>query len=54
MIIHQNSIPAVGGNTGFASKQKATKVAKLVIAKIKKGEMPPAVTREEMKKIGAL
>ena len=54
MIVHQNSIPAVEGSKGFTTKEKAIKVAKLVIMKIRKGEMPPAVTKEEMKKIGAL
>ena len=54
MIIHQNSIPAIRSNRGFTSKQKAAKVASLVITKIKKGEMPPAVTEEEIKKLGAL
>lgn len=54
MIVHQNSIPAVEGNKGFTTRKKAAKVARLVIIKIKNGEMPPAVTKEEMKKIGAL
>lgn len=54
IIVHQSSMPAVEGNRGFTTRQKAAKVAKLVIIKIKRGEMPPAVTKEEMKKIGAL
>ncbi len=53
IIVHQNSIPAVEGNNGFTTREKAAKVARLVIMKIKKGEMPPAVTKEELKKIGA-
>jgi len=51
LFIHQLSIPAVPGNTGFKTKADAEKVAKLVINKIKKGEMPPTVSVEEMKKL---
>ncbi len=51
LMIHQTSIPAMPGNQGFKTKADAEKVAKLVIGKIKKGEMPPTVTIEEMKKL---
>ncbi|MEO6330893.1 MAG: DUF4907 domain-containing protein [Ginsengibacter sp.] len=51
MMIHQPSIPGVPGNEGFKSKADAVKVGQLVIGKIKKGEMPPTVTIEEMKKL---
>ena len=54
MMIHQASIPALPGNEGFKTKNTAEKVAQLVIAKIKKGEMPPTVTVEEMKKLNAI
>ena len=54
MFIHQPSIPAVPGNEGFKTKDDAEKVAKFVIDKIKKGEMPPSVTIEEMKKLKVL
>ena len=54
MCIHQNSIPGVSGINGFATKQKAEKVAKLVVNKIQRGEMPPTVSQDEMKSIGAL
>jgi Domain of unknown function (DUF4907) len=49
--IHQNSIPAVQGNKGFETKADAEKVAQLVISKIRKGEMPPTVTIDELKKL---
>ena len=39
------------GNEGFKTKADASKVAQLVIGKIKKGEMPPTVTIEEMQKL---
>ena len=52
--IHQPSIPGLPGNEGFKTRENAQKVARLVINKIKKGELPPAVTREEMKKLNVL
>ena len=51
LMIHQKSIPAMPGNDGFKTKTDAAKVAQLVIEKIKKGEMPPTVSVEEMKKL---
>jgi len=51
LIIHQPSIPAMQGNEGFKIKPDAEKVAELVIVKIKKGEMPPTVSSEELKKL---
>ena len=54
LFIHQPGIPALPGNEGFKTKADAEKVARLVIGKIKKGEMPPSVTLEEMKKIKVL
>ena len=52
--IHQLSTPGLPGNEGFKTTTQASKVAELVISKMKKGEMPPSVTIEEMKKLGAL
>jgi hypothetical protein len=51
LMIHQKSIPAMPGNEGFKTKADAEKVAQLVIEKIKKSEMPPTVTVEEMQKL---
>ena len=51
LVIHQKSIPAMPGNEGFKTKADAEKVEKLVIDKIKKGEMPPTVTIEELQKL---
>jgi len=51
MLIHQASIPGIPGNDGFKAKSDAKKVALLVIEKLKKGEMPPTVTLDEMKKL---
>lgn len=52
LMIHQPTKPGMSGNRGFDTKEAASKVAALVISKIKKGEMPPTVTKEEMERIG--
>ncbi len=54
ILIHQPNIPAVLGNEGFKTKMAAEKVAQLMIQKLKKGEMPPTVSIEEMKKLKAI
>jgi hypothetical protein len=51
MLIHQINIPGLPGNDGFQSKSDAEKVARLVIKKIKNGEMPPTVTLDELKNL---
>ena len=51
LMIHQTSAPALPGSEGFKTKEDATKVALLVIDKIRKGEMPPTITIEEMQKL---
>ena len=48
LLIHQPNIPGMGGNKGFVKKSDAEKVAKLVIAKLEKGMMPPAVEKKEL------
>lgn len=53
-MIHQPSVPGLPGNEGFKTKAGATAVAKLVIEKIKKGEMPPTIELAEMKKLKAI
>jgi len=51
LMIHQTSAPALPGNEGFKTSEDATKVALLVIDKIRKGEMPPTISIDEMKKL---
>ena len=51
LMIHQSSAPGLPGNQGFKTKADAEKVAQLVISKIKKGEMPPTVTKEDMQQL---
>jgi Domain of unknown function (DUF4907) len=54
LLIHQTSIPALPGNDGFQTKEDAIKIALLVIEKIRKGEMPPTISIQEMKQLNAL
>ncbi len=54
LLIHQTSIPGLPGNKGFQYKSDAEKVAGLVIGKLEKGEMPPGVTQDELKKLKVL
>jgi hypothetical protein len=54
LFIHQPSIPGLPGNEGFKTKASAEKVARLVIEKIQKCEMPPCVTIQEMEKLKVL
>jgi hypothetical protein len=54
LMIHQTSAPALPGNEGFKTKEDATKVAVLVIDKIRKGEMPPTISIDEMKKLNVI
>lgn len=51
LMIHQTSVPGLPGNKGFKTKADAEKVAKLVISKMQKGEMPPTVSIAEMQKL---
>lgn len=53
-LVRQPSIPAMPGNDGFSTKNKAQKVADFVVKKIRKNEMPPTVTIEDLKKMGVL
>ena len=54
LMIHQTSAPALPGNEGFKTKEDAIKVALLAIDKIRKGEMPPTISIDEMKKLNVI
>ena len=54
LMIHQTSAPGLPGNEGFKTKADASKVAALVIGKIRKGEMPPTVSINEMKTLNVI
>ena len=51
LIIHQTSAPALPGSEGFKTKEDAARVALLVINKIRKREMPPTISIDEMKQL---
>jgi hypothetical protein len=51
LMIHQTSVPGLPGNEGFKTKEDASKVAALVMGKIRKGEMPPTISIDEMTKL---
>lgn len=52
LFVHQTNLPGMPGNEGCRTKVDAEKLAAFVIDKIRKGEMPPTVTPEELKTLG--
>ena len=50
--IHQPTIPALPGNNGFSTEEKAKKVAELVSFKIHNNIMPPTVEVRELDSLG--
>lgn len=54
LMIHQTSVPAMPGNNGFKTRRGAEAIARLVISKIRRGEMPPTVGVDELKKLKAI
>ena len=53
-LVHQPNIPGLPGNDGFTTKERARKVAEFVVKKIRKNEMPPTVTIEDLNNMGVL
>ena len=54
LFIHQTSIPALPGNNAFSTKEKAERVANLVIHKLKNNIMPPSVSKKELDSLNIL
>ncbi len=54
VIINQVNIPAIQGNHGFSSREKAQKTGEFALHKIKNGFFPPTITPEEMDSLGVL
>lgn len=52
--IRQPHIPAIQGTQGFATKDQADRVAKEVVRKLDNGIMPPTLSVDEMRKLGAI
>lgn len=53
-LVRQPNIPALPGNDGFTTKERAQKVADLVVKKIRHNEIPPTVTIEDLNRMGVL
>ena len=53
-LVHQPNIPGLPGNEGFSTKERAQTVAEFVVKKIRKNEMPPTVTIEDLNNMGVL
>lgn len=54
LFINQPHIPAVQGNKGFTSAEKAEKTAQYIIYKLEAGLVPPTVTIEELDSLEVL
>ena len=54
LIIHQPSIPGISGNTGFAKRSDAEKVARLIKQKLTKNSGLPTISLDEMKALGVI
>jgi len=48
ILIHQPFIPAVQGSYPFIKKADAEKVAKLMLSKLKRNQMPPTISVQEL------
>jgi len=54
MIINQQIIPAIPGNNGFSTKEKAQTAGQFTLMKIKNGIFPPTVSPSELDSLGVL
>ena len=53
-LVHQPNIPGLPGNEGFTTREKAQKVAEFVVKKIRRNEMPPTVTIDDLNNMDVL
>ena len=54
LYIHQPHIPAVPGNKGFQSAQKAETAGNFAVYKIRNNIMPPTISVKELDSLGVL
>ena len=54
IFINQPHIPAVSGNQGFSSEEKAIKCAEYALSKVHEGIIPPTLTKTELDSLGVL
>lgn len=52
--INQPHIPAVQGNKGFSTQEKAQITAEFALGKIEKGIIPPTITQQELDSLKVL
>ncbi len=52
LFVHQTHLPGVPGKEGCKTRVEAEKLAAFVIDKIRKGQMPPSVSPQDMKALG--
>lgn len=52
--IHQPHIPAVGGVSGFSSKEKAEIAGNYIIQKLNNNIIPPTISLDELDSLGVL
>jgi hypothetical protein len=53
-VINQPNIPAIQGNKGFSTEEKARKTGEFVLLKILNGEFPPIVSLEDLDSLDIL
>lgn len=53
-LVHQPNIPGLPGNEGFTTRERAQTVAEFVVKKIRKNEMPPTVTINDLNNMAVL
>jgi hypothetical protein len=54
LYIHQPKIPAIQGNIGFSTEEKAKQVADLMHYKIKNNIIPPSISIQELDSLGVM
>lgn len=54
LFINQPHIPAIQGNKGFSSREKAEITANFAILKMEQGFVPPTISPEELDSLGVL
>jgi hypothetical protein len=50
-LIHQPNIPGIAGTAGFKKEEHSRRVAELVVKKLERNEVPPAITRDELRQL---
>lgn len=54
LLIRQPTIPALPGTAGFRTAQAAQQVGNFVADKLRRGQLPPSVSKAELDSLGVL